>query len=469
MHTTFLTRIFGHRLLLSAAIAASLGCAALPLRAETPAEAVQAVEQAPEPLSAQELEILVARIALYPDELVAVISAASLYPLQIIEAQRFLDDSKTKKDLKPKATWDGSVVSLLNYPQIVAMMSEDLDWTQLFGEAIVNQQDDVLAAIQQLREQAVANGVIKSDDKVQVVQQEDNIVIQPTSKEVIYVPQYAPEMLYEPDYVYRPITYYPDPYPYYWNPGATFFAGAVTGAIWGAAVDWDDGFWGGNWNNGWGGNNDIDIDFECNKCIIGNDFSGNLNFNDVDWTKIDRTKIDFDKNKFQNIDNSKFKNSFKNNDNMKLNNKVTDIKGNRPATLPGKGGIQTKDIRKSTLDKMKNQPVKDFKPTNKMAKPGNNLQKPGDKMARPANLDRPVGKPKPAAKIDKRPKNVSPLGEPTRSRDAVKQSNRGNKAMGGGVSRPKMSGGGGGGGSNKKIVMPKHKMGGGGGGRGKRR
>jgi hypothetical protein len=353
------------------------------------------------------------------------------------------------------------------------MMSEDLDWTQLFGEAIVNQQDDVLAAIQQLREQAVANGVIKSDEKVTVVKQEDNIVIQPASKEVIYVPQYEPEMLYEPDYVYRPITYYPDPYPYYWNPGATFFAGAVTGAIWAAAVDWDDGFWGGNWNNGWGGNNDIDIDFECNKCIIGNDFSGNLNFNDVDWTKIDRTKIDFDKNKFQNIDNSKFKNSFKNNDRMKLDNKAANIKGNRPTTLPGKGGVQTKDIRKSTLDKMKNQPVKDFKPSDKMArpgssKPGNNLQRPDNKMAKPANLDRPVGKPKPAAKLDNRPKNVSPLGEPKRNVDAIKHSSRGNKAMGGGVNRPKMGGGGGGGG--KQMVKPKHTMGGGGGGgRGKRR
>jgi hypothetical protein len=480
MQTTFLTRLLDHRLLLSAAIAASLACTALPLRAETPPEAVEAVEQVAEPLSPEELEILVARIALYPDELVAVISAASLFPLQVVEADRFLEERKTKKDLKPKATWDGSVVSLLNYPQIVTMMSEDLDWTQLFGEAIVNQQDDVLAAIQQLREEAVANGVIKSDEKVKVVQQEENIIIQPASKEVIYVPQYEPAMLYEPDYVYRPITYYPDPYPYYWNPGATFFAGAVTGAIWAAAVDWDDGFWGGDWNdwnNGWGGNNNIDIDFDCNKCIIGSDFSGNLNFNNVDWTKIDRTKINFDKNKFQNIDNSKFKNSFKNNDNLKLNNKVSDIKGNRPATLPGKGNVQTKDIRKSTLDKMKNQPVKDFKPSDKMAKPGNNLQKPANnlqrpdnKKAKPANLDRPVGKPKPAAKLDNRPKNVSPLGEVTRSRDAVKQSNRGNKAMGGGFKPPKMGGGGGGGGGNKKMVKPKHKMsGGGGGGRGKRR
>ena len=477
MQTTFLTRMIDHRLILSAAVAASLACTALPVRAETPPEAAVAVEQVAEPLSAEELEILVARIALYPDELIAVISAASLFPLQIVEAERFLQDSKTKKDLKPKATWDGSVVSLLNYPQIIAMMSEDLDWTQLFGEAIVNQQDDVLGAIQQLREEAVANGVIKSDEKVKVVKQEENIIIQPASKEVIYVPQYEPEMLYEPGYVYQPITYYPDPYPYYWSPGATFFAGAVTGAIWAAAVDWDDGFWGGDWNdwNNWGGNNNIDIDFDCNKCIIGNDFNGKLNFNDVDWTKIDRSKISFDKNKFQNIDNSKFKNSFKNNDNLKLNNKVSDIKGNRPATLPGKGSVQTKDIRKSTLDKMKNQQVKDFKPSDKMARPANNLQKPANnlqrpdnKMAKPASLDRPVGKPKPAAKRDNRPKNVSPLGEVTRSRDAVKQSNRGNKAMGGGFNPPKMGGGGGGGG-NMKMKKPKHKMGGGGGGRGKRR
>jgi len=476
MQSTILKRIFGHRLLLWAAIAATLSATPLPLRAETPPEAVETTEQAPEPLTAQELEILVARIALYPDELVAVISAASLYPLQIVEAQRFLDELKTKKDLKPKATWDGSVISLLNYPQVITMMSDDLDWTQLFGEAIVNQQDDVLAAIQQLREQAVANGVIKSDDKVKVVQQEDTIVIQPASKEVIYVPQYEPEMLYEPDYVYRPITYYPDPYPYYWNPAATFFAGAVTGAIWAAAVDWDDGFWGGNWdwNDGWGGN-DIDIDFDCNKCIIGNDFSGKLNFNDVDWTKIDRTKIDFDKNKFTNIDNSKFKDSFKNNDKMNLKDK-SKIDSNRLDKMarPGKGDIQTKDIRKSTLDKMQKQPVKDFKPSDKMAKPGNvqkpaNLQKPSDKKARPANLDRPVGKPKPAAKADNRPKKVSPLGDVTRGRDAVKQSNRGNKAMGGGYKPPKVGGGGGGGGK-KKAVMPKHKMGGGGGGgRGKRR
>ena len=101
---------------------------------------------------------------------------------------------------------------------------------------------------------------------------------------MIYVPQYAPEMLYEPNYAWEPIRYYPDPYPYYYYPGATFFAGAVTGAIWAAAVDWDDwGVWGGRWNGG-------DIDIDCNNCFNNRDFNGKINFNDVDWKNVDRSQ-----------------------------------------------------------------------------------------------------------------------------------------------------------------------------------
>jgi hypothetical protein len=453
----------------AAALALAFTSAPLPVRAEaTPESAAPQAEQAPEPLSAEELEILVARIALYPDELVALVSAASIYPLQIVEAQRYLDDLKTNKDLKPKATWDGSVISLLNYPEIVKMMSDDLDWTQLFGEAIVDQQDDVLAAIQQLREEAVANGVIKSDDKIKVVEDtskgQQNIVIQPASAEVIYVPQYDPAMLYEPDYAYAPISYYPDPYPYYWYPGATFFAGAVTGAIWAATVDWNDGFWGGpwSWNNGWGGNNDVNIDFDCNKCIIGSDFNGKLNIKDVDWRKIDRSKINVDKTKFNRIEKKDIAGNLKASDRNKLANKADSIKGSRPGSIPGKGNVGTTDIRKSTLDKMKKQPVKDFKPSDKMAKPGSKIQntgvRPEGKKAKP-DLDRPVGKPKPGLSPDTRPKTPSPLGEVTRGRDADLQSLRGNKSMGGGIERRSGSVGG-----PKKL--PKHNMGG---SRGRRR
>ena len=133
------------------------------------AAAAGAVEPAPDPLDDDELEVLVARIALYPDELIAVISEASLYPLQIVEAARFLDKAAKDKNLKPKDTWDGSVISLLNYPEIVKMMSDDLDWTQTLGDALTYQQKDVLIAIQQLRDKAVAEGVIKTDDKIKVV------------------------------------------------------------------------------------------------------------------------------------------------------------------------------------------------------------------------------------------------------------------------------------------------------------
>src|SRR4029077_9439525 len=179
------------------------------------------------------------------------------------------------------------VISLLNYPEVVKMMSDDLEWTQELGDALTYQSKDVLAAIQQLRDEAVAKGIIKSDDKVKVVQENDNVIIQPAAAEKIYVPRYEPEMLYAPNYQPAPVSYYPDPYPNYFYPTATFFAGAVTGALWGAAMDWDNwGVWGGRWDGG-------DVNIDCNNCL--NNINGKVNFNDVDWKNVDRSKINFDK------------------------------------------------------------------------------------------------------------------------------------------------------------------------------
>ena len=214
------------------------------------------------------------------------IVAASLYPVEIVQAQRYLEQVKTKPDLKPDSDWDGSVISLLNYPDVVKMMSDDLDWTEALGDVVTNQEKEMLEAIQQLRDRAVAQGVIKSDEKTKVVQENDKVVIQPAVANEVYVPVYEPQMLYEPDYVPAPVTYYPEPYPSYYYPTAPYFAGFVTGAIWGAAVDWDNwGVWGGN--GGWG--NDIDID--CNNCFNNRDFNGKVNWNDVDWKNVDRSKI----------------------------------------------------------------------------------------------------------------------------------------------------------------------------------
>ena len=136
----------------------------------------------PEPLSADEMEVLVARIALYPDDLVAAIVAASLYPLQIVQAERYLTQVQTRPDLKPNSDWDGGVISLLNYPEIVKMMNDDLDWTESLGEVVANQEKDMLEAVQRLRDRAVAQGVLKTDEKTKVVQQNNKVVIEPSPR-----------------------------------------------------------------------------------------------------------------------------------------------------------------------------------------------------------------------------------------------------------------------------------------------
>ena len=295
--------------------------------------------QAPEPLSDDELEVLVARIALYPDELVAVISEASLYPLQIVEASRFLDKRAKDNSLQPKDDWDGSVISLLNYPEVVKMMSDDLEWTQDLGDALTYQSKDVLAAIQQLRDEAVAKGIIKSDDKVKVVQENDNVVIQPAAAEKIYVPKYEPEMLYVPNYQPAPVSYYPEPYPSYYYPTATFFAAAVTGAVWAAAVDWDN--WD-VWGGGWGG----DVDIDCNNCL--NNINGKVNWNDVDWKNVDRSKIKLDKNQLANFDRTKIQNSIRADGGNSLRNKATNVRNERAGDLGARA--KTGDVRKNALD-----------------------------------------------------------------------------------------------------------------------
>lgn len=389
----------------------------------------QAAATSPDPLDEDELEVLVARIALYPDELVALISGASLYPLQIVEAARFLEQYEKDKTLKPKDSWDGSIVSLLNYPQVVKMMSDDLDWTQQFGDAIAYQQKDVLIAIQQLRDEAVAKGVIKSDDKVEVVTENENVIIRPKNPETVYVPQYEPQMFYEPGYAWEPVSYYPDPYPPYWYPGATFFAGAVTGAIWAAAVDWDDwGVWGGHWHGD-------DIDIDCNNCFNDRDFNGKINFNDVDWKNIDRDKIKFDRDKFNNIDRNELKDRVKQNGDNSIRDRARDIKkGDQVANrLPGRtAGEGSKDVRKSVQEGLKNRPQGATRPAN--------LNRPSDRPAaanRPSakqtgKIDRQVGKPKPARKVDNRPKKPSGLGNVDRGRATKVNSNRGRQSMGGG-------------------------------------
>lgn len=443
-----------------------------PQQASAPASSGGAQAEQPDLLTEDELEVLVARIALYPDELVALVSSASLFPLQIVEAERFLEKKKTNKELKPNEDWDDSVISLLNYPEIVKMMSEDLDWTQALGSALAYQQKDVLMAIQTLRDKAVVEGMIKSDDKIKVEAQGDNVIIQAANPEVIYVPQYEPQMLYEPGYAAAPISYYDDPYPNYYYPSAPYFAAAITGAaIWAAAIDWDDwGVWGGNWGG--------DVDIDCDKCF--NDINidrDKFKMNDVDWSNIDRSKIKFDKNQFANFDRTEFKNEFKGNRDNNIANRAKDVRRNGGDTLANRAGkVSVDDVRRSKVEAADRARQRAGNAaggrTGQAAgarreggaaganRPGASAGKVAS--ARPANANRKVNKPKPGGQVQKRSGNrPSAMGNVSSKRNTQLASNRGRQSMSGGGHRrsPSMSGGrrGGGGGARPR---------GGGGGRG---
>lgn len=400
------------------------------------ASAAQSAPAANQPklLSEDELETLVARVALYPDDLVALVMAGSLYPLQIVQAQRYLGDVKVKPDLKPDSSWDGSVVSLLNYPQIVKMMNDDLNWTQAMGDAVVNQQKDVLIAIQQLRDTAVANGVIKSDDKVIVEKQKDNIVIRPAKKEVTYVPQYDPVILTSPTYVQAAPIYYGDPYPSYYYPYAPYWAGFVTGAVFGAVVDWD------NWHS-WGGDVDIDIN--------------DIDINNFRWDKDKINNINWDNKKF-NFDRDSIANNLKQNKFDRLDRKPN-LDRSKLSNLPGGGKITGRDVRRDVQQGLKqrggqgagNLAGKGGNLPGKTAKnlPGKNAGKIGgqtSKVNRPARnksagANRPANRP--AAKIDRRPRQMSGMGDYGRGREARAFSERGGFSRGGGGGRGGFGGG----------------------------
>lgn len=237
-------------------------------------------------LSAEEIRAIVAPVALYPDDLLAVVLPAATNPLQIVQAGRYLEKHKADSSLQPDPEWDPAILALLNYPEVIEQMNADLDWTEQLGNALLDQQSDVLDMIQQIRAEATATGYLHSDEKQVVQQQGETVVIQSAEPEVVYVPTYDPAVVVEQNYAdYPPPTYY-DPYPSYYAPGATFFAGALTGAVFAYGFDWDD--------------DDIDID-----CCDG-DFDGD----DIDFDRgdvnIDRGDINVDRSRTTNIDASRF-------------------------------------------------------------------------------------------------------------------------------------------------------------------
>lgn len=196
-----------------------------------------------EPLSATELEDLVGPVALYPDDLLAIVLPASTYPLEIVQAARFLELLEEDSSLEPDEEWDDSIVALLNYPDVIRMLDEDIDWTWRLGEAVINQQNEVIAAVESFRDRAYAAGNLKTDEHQKVSYDDEGVLeIVPVSEELIYVPYYEPAevVVYQPRPVYY---YYPDPYPVYYYPyptGYRFRSGYFWGVTTAFSIGWSN-------------------------------------------------------------------------------------------------------------------------------------------------------------------------------------------------------------------------------------
>jgi hypothetical protein len=190
----------------------------------------------------EELEAIVAPIALYPDALLAQVLMASTYPLEIVEAARW---SKANPGLKDQAlqdalqnqTWDPSVKALAGFPQVLQMMNDKLDMTQKLGDAFLAQPKDVTDAVQRLRAKAMAAGNLKSGKELTYTSEKDGdqtiIVVEPTQPEVVYVPTYGPAIYGPWPYPMYPPYYYPPPPGY---PAGGFWFGFTVGIIIGGGV-----------------------------------------------------------------------------------------------------------------------------------------------------------------------------------------------------------------------------------------
>ncbi len=206
-------------------------------------------------IPSDQLDSLVAPIALYPDPLLAQTLAASTYPLELIQLQQWLEKNKNLKDKAladavAKQPWDPSIQALAALPDVVKRLADDIQWTTDLGNAFLAQQSDVMEAVQRMRKKAQDKGNLPSTEQqkveTKVIEGDSVILIEQANPQVVYVPSYDPVVVYgAPLYPYPPIYYPPAGY-YAAGMAISFGIGIAMGAFWG-------GGWG--WGCGWGGNN----------------------------------------------------------------------------------------------------------------------------------------------------------------------------------------------------------------------
>ena len=247
---------------------------------EAPAVALQTADQ---------LDSLVAPIALYPDALVAQVLAAATLPDQVAYAEDWLQQNgnlngSALTQAVNQQSWDPSVKALTQFPSVLNDLAKNLSWASSLGQAYVNQQSDVMAAVQTMRAQAQAAGTLQSSSQITVVQQSPStIVIKPANPDVVYVPQYNPTVVYGTPYV---VPVYTPPVAVA-TAGVSFAAGVAVGAAIGGRAYVGGGFagggfgWGfGAWGVNWGGGGGVSYNNSTyiNKTIINKNVTNN-NYN----------------------------------------------------------------------------------------------------------------------------------------------------------------------------------------------
>jgi Protein of unknown function (DUF3300) len=216
---------------------------------QDPAQASQGqqyIQQTPE-----QLQQLVAPVALYPDSLVAQILAASTFPDQVVEANRWVQAHPDLKDdalgqAVDQQPWDPSVKALSAFPSVLGNMDKNLSWTSSLGDAYYNQQQDVMDAVQVMRQRAQEAGNLKTTDQQTVTAQDSTIIIEPASPEIVYVPAYDPWVVYGGPIVAWPGWY---PYPGIWYGGPYLSFGVGYGIGYFGGYGWGWHHWGSDWHN----------------------------------------------------------------------------------------------------------------------------------------------------------------------------------------------------------------------------
>ena len=237
--------------LLSAILAGSLLATNSAIGFADPAGMGQQAPAPGAPQTPEQLQQLVAPIALYPDELVAEVLAAATYPAQVVEADRWLQDHKNLQGQQlanevNTQRWDTSVKALTEFPSVLANMDQNLSWTSELGDAYMSQQQDVMNAVQAMRQRAKSSGNLNSNSQQKVTNQGSTIVIEPAAPDVVYVPTYDPWIAYGGPVVAWP-GWYSYPGLYVATPGISFGFGFGVGFFGGFGWGWHH--WGFDWGH----------------------------------------------------------------------------------------------------------------------------------------------------------------------------------------------------------------------------